>query len=262
MSPDDPGSQEDIRDRRSRSFGQVANDYDRYRPGYPDQLYEDVLALHLGGRVLEAGAGTGIATAELGRRGASVVAVEHDPEMAAVARSRTTGLNVEVVVSRFEDYAPAPGSFALVVAAQAWHWIDPVTGPEVAHQALGPDGSLCIWWNRPREFSGPIWEAIQRAYQTHAPALDRQAAMQSRNYGAPRPDHYPGFGSWVLRRYEWDQEFDADSYVGFLGTHSDHVLLPADARNALLGDIHGAIVHGGGRLTYAWRTLLYVACKS
>ncbi len=269
MSPDpadasgsDDRSATEAWTRRSRSFGQVADAYDRYRPSYPDQLYREIIARAPGARVLEAGAGTGIATRALASLGAPVVAVEHDPGMADVARARTQGLDVEVVVSRFEDYEPVPGAFDMVIAAQAWHWIDPVAGPAVAHRALRQDGNLCIWWNRPREFSGPVWEAIHRVYEDHAPALNRERAMLSRDYGTPSPQGYAGFGEWNLTTYEWDQSFEADSFIGFLATHSDHVLLPPATSDALLGGIHGAITAGGGFLTYAWRTLLYVARKS
>src|SRR5690349_24517239 len=48
---------------RARSFGAAAADYDRYRPRYPDQLVDDVVAVVPGRRVVEVGAGTGIATA-------------------------------------------------------------------------------------------------------------------------------------------------------------------------------------------------------
>lgn len=49
---------------RARVFGEVAGEYDRIRPGYPDQLFDDVIAYAaLGSRqALEVGAGTGKAT--------------------------------------------------------------------------------------------------------------------------------------------------------------------------------------------------------
>src|SRR6266704_1401056 len=48
---------------RARSFGAAGADYDKYRPRYPDQLVDDVVAVLPGRHVLEVGAGTGIATA-------------------------------------------------------------------------------------------------------------------------------------------------------------------------------------------------------
>jgi len=50
---------------RRLSFGSVAEQYDRHRPGYPPQLVDDILTYadaHAGDRALEVGAGTGRAT--------------------------------------------------------------------------------------------------------------------------------------------------------------------------------------------------------
>src|SRR2546430_12182297 len=82
---------------RARSFGAVAADYDRYRPRYPDQLADDVVAALPGRRVLEVGAGTGIATAAFAARGMAMTCVEPDAEMAAVLLGELTraGLRVD-----------------------------------------------------------------------------------------------------------------------------------------------------------------------
>jgi SAM-dependent methyltransferase len=176
--PDPVSTSSDERAQRALSFGQVAELYDQRRPGYPDALYADVLEFGPGRQVLEAGAGTGRATLELARRRASVVAVEPDGAMAAVARQRTQGMAVDVRESMFEDCTVTAGAFDLVVAAQAWHWVDQVRGAAVAARALHPDGALCVWWNRPRELTGPVWDAIHAVYAEHAPALDRRDVLR------------------------------------------------------------------------------------
>ena len=51
---------------RANSFGGAAQNYDTYRPRYPDRLIDDVLAPDAH-RVLEAGAGTGIASMQIDR---------------------------------------------------------------------------------------------------------------------------------------------------------------------------------------------------
>ena len=56
----------------AHSFDAVADEYDRLRPSYPDALYADLLeavALPAGARVLEIGAGSGIASLPFARRG-------------------------------------------------------------------------------------------------------------------------------------------------------------------------------------------------
>jgi ubiquinone/menaquinone biosynthesis C-methylase UbiE len=53
------------------SFDDVAERYDRARPGYPAELFDDLAALtglRAGDRVLEIGPGTGQATLPLARR--------------------------------------------------------------------------------------------------------------------------------------------------------------------------------------------------
>jgi SAM-dependent methyltransferase len=251
---------EDEWTRRARSFGRVAEIYDRWRPGYPDALFADVLGRAPAGRVLEAGAGTGRATLALARHGASVMAVEPDPAMAAVARERTAGLAVEIRESPFEDCIVPAGTFDLVVSAQAWHWVDPERGAAVAAGALRAGGALCLWWNRPGTLDGPVWAAVQQAYAEHAPALD---------HGAPAPRHptaagtlapAPGFTPWSVQTYDWSASYDAEGYSGLVGTHSDHLLLPASQREQLLAAVRDAITDAGsGRLDHPYRTVLLTA---
>lgn len=243
--------------RRARSFGQVAQRYERWRPGYPDALYEHVLQLTEDRRVLEAGAGTGRATVELARRGASVVAVEPDADMAAVARRRTADLPVEVRESTFEDF-PAPlARFDLVVCAQAWHWIDPERGAAVAARALRPSGALCLWWNRPRELAGPVWDAIHDAYAEHAPHLDRRDQLRRQPRTESEAPPAPGFTPWWTRTFDWEAHYGAESYTGLLGTQSDHLQLPAPQRTRLLDAVAAVIREvGRGGLEYRFRTLL------
>ena len=61
--------------RRADSFGLAADDYHRYRPRYPQSLIDDLLGSSQL-RVLDVGAGTGIASAQLMQAGAEVVPLE------------------------------------------------------------------------------------------------------------------------------------------------------------------------------------------
>src|SRR5262245_59378696 len=109
-------------------FGEVAEQYDRVRPGYPDSLVDEVMAsasLQAGDAVLEVGCGTGKATASFAARRLRVTAIEPDENMAAVARRNCADFDVDVVTTSFEDFLVADGPFALVLSAHAWHWVQP-----------------------------------------------------------------------------------------------------------------------------------------
>lgn len=236
----------------------MAELYDRRRPGYPNELFDDVVALVPGARrALEAGCGTGRATVQLARRGLEVVAVEPDPQMAAVARAATAGLDVVLREGRFEDWDGPDATFDLVVSAQAWHWVQFEPGMEVARRALRPGGALAVWWNRNGQWVGELRDAIEAAYRTHAPELARDFA--------PTPAFaagamLAGFEPLEVRRYDWEQEYDAVGFTELLATHSDHILLEAARREALLGAVVEAIERiGGGRMVFPYSTFLLLA---
>ncbi|HTW43848.1 MAG TPA: class I SAM-dependent methyltransferase [Solirubrobacteraceae bacterium] len=129
-------------------FNQVAAEYDRHRPAYPDELIEracELAGIGLGDRVLEIGCGTGQLTRSLLARGLRVTAVEPGERLAALARSNLDGVGeVELLRARFED-APLPHAhFAAAFSAAAIHWIDPDVGWQRAADALVPGGTLAL----------------------------------------------------------------------------------------------------------------------
>ena len=77
--------------RQGLVFGEIADEYDRARPSYPDELFDAVMAygsLRTGDAALEIGAGTGKATRGFSARGLAVHALEPSPGMARVLRAR------------------------------------------------------------------------------------------------------------------------------------------------------------------------------
>src|SRR5215210_370119 len=77
------------RDRLRTTFDEAASLYDEVRPGYSEELFDDVVSLSgipVGGRRLEIGCGTGQATVPFARRGYVILCVELGENLAAVAR--------------------------------------------------------------------------------------------------------------------------------------------------------------------------------
>lgn len=140
---------------RAMSFGTAAANYDKYRPRYPDQLVDDVVAMLPGRSVLEVGAGTGIATVAFAARGMTMTCVEPDVEMAAVLSAKLAGhAHVHVDVATFQDWSAArplgaPG-FDGLVCGQAWHWTDPKTRVDAReHGAARGRGAGAVLERRP-----------------------------------------------------------------------------------------------------------------
>ncbi|GIF45938.1 trans-aconitate methyltransferase [Asanoa ferruginea] len=146
------------RGQRRMSFNAAAETYRRGRPPYPEAVFDLLVSrcgLRPGTRVLEIGAGTGLATGPLLARGADVVAVEPGANLAEILAA--THPAAEVVISDFET-AELTGSFDLAVAATSLHWVDPVAAIAKLGDLVRPGGWLAAWWtdfgdvNRPTTF--------------------------------------------------------------------------------------------------------------
>lgn len=104
-------------------FGDQAALYAAYRPGYPKEIFERLLAHLEGSRELavDLGAGSGQATRELAQSFAHVIAVEPDPRMAALLPRAE---NITVLTLAAEDAEFSPQSIDAVISATAFHWMD------------------------------------------------------------------------------------------------------------------------------------------
>jgi SAM-dependent methyltransferase len=252
-------------------FGQVAELYDRARPGYPEQLVEDVLAFsgaQAGDRALEIGAGTGKATRSFAARGLAVVALEPSRQMAEVARRNLAEADVEVVEAEFESWDGAGEAFGLAYSAQAWHWVASAGGYQRARRCLQPGGSLAVFWNRPRWERTRLRGEISGIYRRQAPELvDRPGPMHPDN---PDDSHWmtdwdpeaaaaAGFGVPESRDYDWPHVYSSREYALLLGTHSDHLTLGPERLAALQAAVSQAIDRRGGRLEMQYTTRLLMA---
>ena len=127
-------------------FEQMAEDYDSARPPYPQAVFEvlkDQRVIGPGLKVLEVGAGTGLATRELVSSGSHVVALEPGRGLGQPAQaSRTQRVGVQ---SRSEDASLPDATFDSVVAATSMHWIDLSIGLPRLHRSIRRGGSLAVF---------------------------------------------------------------------------------------------------------------------
>jgi SAM-dependent methyltransferase len=129
----------------------AAEFYDRFRPGYPAALVEDLID-RCGvrdSRVLDLGCGTGQVGFALAPSAREVWAVDQESDMVAfcVRKARSTGLpNVKVAVGRAETFAAHDHPFDLVVIGNAFHRLDRRTTATNLSRLLRPGGHLALLW--------------------------------------------------------------------------------------------------------------------
>ncbi len=133
--------------RQARSFGSVAEVYDRGRPSFPREAAE-WLTGEQPVTVLELGAGTGKLTEQLVALGHDVHATDPDEAMLDVLRRRLPDTRTSVAAA--EELPVADRSVDVVVAAQCFHWFDLDRAlPEIA-RVLKPGGHIAPGLEPPR----------------------------------------------------------------------------------------------------------------
>ncbi len=272
------------------TFNRDALLYDEARPGYPEELFDDIVALSgvpPGGRILEVGCGTGIATIPFARRGYRILCVELGEQLAAVARKNLAPYpDAQVHVGAFEAWPVEVGGFDLAFAATAFHWINPAVGFRKFAQALKPGGSLSLFRHEHvySDKSDGFFHAAQHFYEEAGLAKEADLRL-------PYPDEfaddaaqiasfrlpYPGeiaddvaqiestglFGPVDVRRYVWDIEYDAASYIKLLSTYSNHINLEGAARQRLFAGIADLIdAQPDCRITKGYMSILHVARRN
>jgi SAM-dependent methyltransferase len=224
--------------RRAGAFGAAAVRYDRYRPRYPQSLVA-ALVPGRGTRVLDVGAGTGIASAQLMEAGAEVLAVEPDPRMAAVA----SGKGVRVEQATFEDWQPAGRTFDLVVFAQSFHWMQPERALTKVASILSSGGRLALLSNRVTPLS-PTRQDLDEAFAGHLDGSQRKAIDAVHDEGLTAI--IEGSGFTVDRRSTVERvHYTGDDWVNMAFTFSNVLMLEPSAGTELRSQLQKCIGTSG-----------------
>jgi SAM-dependent methyltransferase len=202
--------------QRRTSFGQQAEQYLRFRPGYPAAAYEHLLEVTgltdrpADCRITDIGAGSGQLTAGFVERGCQVTAVEPDERMLEVLTQRLPTVNA---VSGSAESLPVPDASAdLLCGAQMWHWVDQDRAlPEIG-RVLRPGGLFALLWNF-RDNSADWLTAMESIVELP------DAYKWFRTNEVP---HYPSpIGQMSVHEFRFTQTCTAEDLIGLVGTFSN-----------------------------------------
>jgi SAM-dependent methyltransferase len=202
-----------------------------------------------------------------------VTAIEPGAGMAALARQRLAAFpNVEVENSAFEEWDDGGRRFDVLVAASAWHWVDPSIGWRRAHDVLHPGGWMALLGNvvvrRPGE--PEVYAETADLHERFSPGnpgwghppLEDDVRMTDEGWGSAID---PGslFGPAIVRWYPAVQWFDGDGFADLLRSTSLYRRLDSDVRDPLLDAIAGRIrTQMGDRASRRYLSVLRVGRRA
>lgn len=266
-------------------FDEVAELYERVRPRYPAEVFDDVAALTgipAGARVLEVGCGPGQATRDLLASDWHVHAVEPGTAMVDRARANFDGRPFTVDLARFDDWDPRGATFDMLFSATAYHWVAPSLRWRLAAAVLRPGGAVALVTNR--TVAGGTFDDVYRLsadlHARHAPEIEfglpQSAGSILDVVQAARHDigllwgdleakggqslAGPLFTPPELRSYQWMVDYDTADAAGLLSTYSPYLRVPAERRARLLTGIADIVrTEFGGTVSRRYLAVLAVA---
>ena len=240
------------------TFDTVAATYAKMRPGYAEELYQDVFAycpLDASGHAAEVGIGGGQATRPVLETGCRVTAVEPGENFCNLCREQFRDYpGFSVVQGRFEDAALPENAFDLVYSASAFHWVPEEVGYRKVFAILKKGGAFARFANHPwRDKGNPalaaaLDELYAKYYHTHYRSVPKLEDEYTEAQAIRRAEIARKYGFTDIRHhlYRRTRVFTAAEYVQLLGTYSDHVALPDEARLPFFRAVEDAIsTHGG-----------------
>jgi SAM-dependent methyltransferase len=262
--------------RRSRSFGDVASSYERFRPGPPSEVIEWMLPAGAS-TVVDLGAGTGAMTKDLVGRIDHVIAIEPDDRMRRVLAENLPG--VRAVKGVGESIPLGDACADAVLASSSWHWMDADLALCEAARVLVPSGTLAAVWTGP-DPDGPFVvqaQALLSEMSSGDVGSDENGSAEpdlgatvvdSENRVEPVlriPDDSP-FAQPERHVSTWDVALTADELIGLLGTFSWIITMTDDRRAHVIDEARRVLRDGlgvSGDVTVdvqyrceAWRTRL------
>jgi SAM-dependent methyltransferase len=224
-----------------------------------------IIAASPGPDVLDVGCGTGISARLFAAAGCRVLGVDPDPRMAELARQGGTAAEV----ATFEDWDPAGRTFDAVIAAQAWHWVDPVAGAAKAAAVLRPGGRLAVFWNAfdpPEDLREAFGEVFRRvlpdspfsgfwsrpAVEAYRAGCARVAEVirQAGTFGQPE--------EWVSY---WERPYTRDEWLNLVPTTGGFTRHPEAIQRQLLDGLGAAVDAAGGTFTMCYATIAATAAR-
>lgn len=251
----------------NETFDQVAELYDRARPRYPLQLFDDLArltGLKAGARVLEIAPATGIVTVPLARRGYDLTAVELGQHLGEVARRNLQPYaNAMVEIARFEDWPAPPEPFDVVCCATAFSWLDPEVRLEKCAALLKPGGHLAIWdTHHVAGGTTQFFIEVQKCYERWDPDTPPGLRLTPAQDITPKTyeiEDHPAFELLEIRDYLVTLPYSTSAYMDVLGTYSNMIALGERLQGELFACIQ-RLIDGryGGRIkkTYLFQMVL------
>lgn len=195
-------------------FSKQSVDYAKYRPVYPQELYDYLKSLPLNHHsVWDCGTGNGQAAAELAAFFDHVTAT--DPSAKQI-QSATPHPRISYRIASAEDFS-SETKFNLITVAQAFHWFNHDRFAEVIKKIAAPDAHLVVWSYANAFVSPEVDRAVTHLYEDILdPFWDPERKIVETGYKTLSMPFKEVEAPKLVMTADWS----VDHFIGYLSTWS------------------------------------------
>lgn len=189
--------------------------YDQHRPSYPHEYLAYLIeanSLLENSKIADIGSGTGILTKQLLDCGGTVIGVEPNAQMRAIAEENLKGYPKFISLNQTAEQTGIESeSLDLVTVAQAFHWFDTAMFKIECQRILKPLANVALVWNS-RDLSSQI--VIENA------EICKQFCPNFKGFSGgieETPEVYKEFfknGKYDYQEFKNDLLFDLEGFLG------------------------------------------------
>ena len=240
------------------TFDTVASTYEKWRPGYHNELYEmlfNYIPINSASNVVEVGIGGGQATLPILKTGCNLTAVEYGERFSNICREKFSAYpNFKVITNKFEHTDFEKDTYDLVYSASAFHWVPEEIGYSKVFSMLKKGGVFARFANQPyRAKENPaLFEEIDEIYDQYYNKYHNRKRETITEYTEEQAEKRAtiagkyGFTDIRYALFYRIRTFSAKEYITLLGTYSDHIAIEESIRNEFFSKIEEAINRHGG----------------
>ena len=244
-------------------FDTIPEQFDRFRPRYCAELFEDLIGyagIGPGSSVLELGPGTGQATDPILRTGCDYHGIELGEHLAEKMQMKYGGHpNFYLVNDDFITHDFGSQRFDTIYSAATIQWIPEEVAFSKTFALLKPGGTLAMMLTR-GDYQSPNEELYRKIQQIYAAHFKPEMSYVHGKFGYGNAVNY-GFAGFEKREYHGKREFTADEYVAYSGTHCDHLTIPEPHRSQFFESLRKAVWEAGDKIVFLDTYILYLAKK-
>ncbi len=254
--------------KESEMFDKAAEYYDKFRPGYPDEIIEAMVRhtnLNKDSKTLEIGAGSGKATEYLKDYGFSIRCIEPGENLVKNGKVKFSDYpNVSFECKRFEELEQNDEKYDLIFSAQAFHWLPQPIGYEKCAEMLHKNGYLAPFWNMYITYDNAADNELLKISKKYGGFADFVSEEQSkiRIHSIVKAIEDSGlFEAPTVYKHIWIQEYTAEEYYGFMLTGNRFLQLPEEVKQNAHAEIVEHASKFDGKIIRPYLCVLYLAKK-